>query len=431
MIRWLIQGIVRDKTRFLFPFIVVGVGVALMITMLGFMDGIFMSMVETTSILDTGHLRLVNKAYYDEEHLNPMDRALGGQKATGKWLEEHSGTSIQWLPRIRWGAILDVPDEQGETLSQTPIQGMAMDLSSASPEIERLKLQKSLVQGSLPQHRFEMLIGYQLAETLDLQPGDSVTLIGQSFDGGLASDNYKVTGLIRFGVFAMDKKMALIDLKDAQDTFYMEDMVTEWLGFFPSRVAFQDYGRRKMELEPELKALKSQPPAGWYVDDDPILLTILEQRNMDEMAKMFLLIRGILLVIFTFLMVLVLWNAALLNGIHRYGEMGLRLALGETHIRLVGLAVFEALVIGCAGALAGSLLGGGLVWYLQEVGVDMGDAFAQSGMMLTDVMRGRLSLEGFVYGIVPGLAASALGTLCASFAIFKRSEANLFREMEV
>ena len=34
---------------------------------------------------------------------------------------------------------------------------------------------------------------------------------------------------------AMDKKMVLIDLADAQNTFYMEDMVTDWLGYFPSR----------------------------------------------------------------------------------------------------------------------------------------------------------------------------------------------------
>ena len=74
---------------------------------------------------------------------------------------------------------------------------------------------------------------------------------------------------------------------------------------------------------------------------------------------------------------------------------------------------------------------GAFVWYLQEVGVNMGDALAQSGMMLSEVARGRLSWEGMVWGVVPGVAASVLGNLIASLSIFKRSEASLFRELEV
>jgi hypothetical protein len=39
-------------------------------------------------------------------------------------------------------------------------------------------------------------------------------------------------------------------------------------------------------------------------------------------------------------------------------------------------------------------------------------------------------LGGFIQGIVPGIFASVAGTLVASLTIFKRSEANLFRELE-
>ena len=41
-----------------------------------------------------------------------------------------------------------------------------------------------------------------------------------------------------------------------------------------------------------------------------------------------------------------------------------------------------------------------------------------------------MTVGGFVQGIVPGILASVAGTLVASMAIFKRSEANLFRELE-
>ena len=177
--------------------------------------------------------------------------------------------------------------------------------------------------------------------------------------------------------------------------------------------------------------MDENPPTAWAKDDEPIVLTILEQRNLGPMFDKFELIRSVTILVFTVLMVLVLWNAGLINGIHRYGEMGLCLALGETHRMIVFRLAIEAFVLGVAGSLAGCLVGGAFVWYLQEVGVNMGDALAQSGMMLSEVARGRLSWEGMVWGVVPGVAASVLGNLIASLSIFKRSEASLFRELEV
>lgn len=431
MIQWLFLGILRDKTRSLFPFLVVTVGVALMITLLGFMDGIFMGVIDITANLDTGHLRLTNKPFYDEEHLNPLDRALAGEKETLTWLQKNAPSEIQWSPRIRWTAIMDVPNEQGETRSQTPVVGMGIDLFSAeSPEARRLQLEKSVVSGKVPAKSGEMLVGYLLAETLHVKPGDTVTLIGQSFDGGMATGNYVISGFVRFGVFAMDKKMALIDLADAQRTFYMEDMVTDWLGFLPAHVSYEDYDNLKEQLQLRLDDLILHPPRAWAKDDAPLFLSIMDQRGIGDVKRKFMAIREVILWIFLLLMVLVLWNAGLLNGIHRYGEMGLRLAMGETHRGLIFSLIIEAFIVGVLGSIAGSMIGGGLVYYLQEVGVNMGDAFAKTGVIVSDVVRGRLGLISFVYAIVPGMTASVFGTFIASLAIFKRSEANLFRELE-
>jgi putative ABC transport system permease protein len=425
------RGMIRDKSRFLFPFSVVGIGVALVVALVGFMEGVFMGMIDMTANLDSGHLRLVNQAFYDEEHLRPLDRALANQRETRDWLMKHSDPEVDWAPRIRWGAILDVPDDQGETRSQTPVVGMALDLSSpVSKEIERLRLKSSLVEGALPKGFNEMLMGVQLAKVLDVSVGQSVTLLGQSFDGGLVADNYQVTGLVRFGVTAMDKKMVLIDLASGQNTFYMEDMVTDWLGYFPPSTNFDRYEEVKLSMNAGLTEWMQSPPQDWAKDDSPIVLSIRDQQNIGAIMDKFVVIKGFVVGIFTFLMVLVLWNAGILSGIHRYGEMGLRLAFGEPHWKLILTLAIEGLWIGILGSVAGSLLGGSFAWYLQEVGLNMGDTFAQTGLMINDIVRARVTMGGFIQGIVPGVFASVAGTLVASMAIFKRSEANLFRELE-
>lgn len=189
-----------------------------------------------------------------------------------------------------------------------------------------------------------------------------------------------MSGLIRFGVMAMDKKMVLIDLDDAQHTFYMDNMVTDWLGFVPASAPYDRYKDMKQAIQSHLPDLLKDPPPQWAGDDRPIVLTILDQRNIGEIARKFELIRGVIVLIFTFLMVLVLWNAGLLNGIHRYGEMGLRLAMGETHRHLVASLTLEAFAVGVIGSIGGCVVGAGGVLFagsgrghgrrLVQVGID-------------------------------------------------------------
>ena len=431
MIAFLFRGILRDKSRFLFPFSIVAIGVTLVITLVGFMEGVFMGMIDMTANLDAGHLRLVNKPFYDEEHLRPLDRSLAAQSETLNWLKKNSPEKTRWSPRIRWGALLDVPDKNGDTVSQTPIVGMALDLKDKkSLELKRLRLEESLIDGKIPERDKEMLMGDQLAKTLNIELNQAVTLLGQSFDGGLVMDNYRVVGLVKFGVSAMDKKMVLIDLADAQDSFYMEDMITDWLGFLPAQYSLGDYEAIKKNMKQPLSKLIEMPPKSWAEDDQAILLTIRDQQNIGAIADKFNIIKGFVVGIFTFLMMLVLWNAGILNGIHRYGEMGLRLAFGESHWRVIFNTGIEGLFVGVLGTLAGCIFGGVLAWFLQEVGINMGDSFAQSGLMINDVVRARLTTGAFIQGVIPGVFASVAGNLIASIAIFKRTESNLFRELE-
>ena len=356
MIAFLFRGILRDKSRFLFPFSIVAIGVTLVITLVGFMEGVFMGMIDMTANLDAGHLRLVNKPFYDEEHLRPLDRSLAAQSETLNWLKKNSPEKTRWSPRIRWGALLDVPDKNGNTVSQTPIVGMALDLKDKkSLELKRLRLEESLIDGKIPEQDKEMLMGDQLAKTLNIELNQAVTLLGQSFDGGLVMDNYRVVGLVKFGVSAMDKKMVLIDLADAQDSFYMEDMITDWLGFLPAQYSLGDYEAIKKNMKQPLSKLIEMPPKSWAEDDQAILLTIRDQQNIGAIADKFNIIKGFVVGIFTFLMMLVLWNAGILNGIHRYGEMGLRLAFGESHWRVIFNTGIEGLFVGVLGTLAGCI----------------------------------------------------------------------------
>ncbi|WP_196161559.1 hypothetical protein [Reinekea sp. G2M2-21] len=83
---------------------------------------------------------------------------------------------MEWVPRIRFGGLLDIPDDEGETRSQGPVFGMGIDLlSENSPEVSRFDLVNMINQGRLPNAPGELLVTSELMSNLGIQLGDTVT----------------------------------------------------------------------------------------------------------------------------------------------------------------------------------------------------------------------------------------------------------------
>ena len=78
MIQFLLKGILRDRSRSLFPIIVVALTVSMIIFFQGFMTGIMNSFFRGTSIVSTGHVKIMTRAYNKESQLLPNDLALLG-----------------------------------------------------------------------------------------------------------------------------------------------------------------------------------------------------------------------------------------------------------------------------------------------------------------------------------------------------------------
>ena len=76
MIKFLTKGILRDRSRSLFPVIVVTLTVAMIVLFQGFLTGIMNSMFLDSAVVSTGHVKIMTKAYHEENQLLPNDLAL-------------------------------------------------------------------------------------------------------------------------------------------------------------------------------------------------------------------------------------------------------------------------------------------------------------------------------------------------------------------
>ena len=236
MIRFLLKGVLRDRGRSLFPFLVVTAGVFLTVAFYGYFLGMMNNMIRSNANLRHGHLKVMTRAYARDAAQVPNELALTGVAS----LKEELGREfpdMDWVARISFGGLLDVPDEEGETRIQAPVAGIAVDIRTAgSLEPGLLGLQKILVRGRLPRAPGELLMGDELALKLGLTIGDEATLIGSTMAGGLAMANVTIAGTIRFGIRAMDKTGLIADLADGRRALDMDDAAAESLGLFDDGV---------------------------------------------------------------------------------------------------------------------------------------------------------------------------------------------------
>ncbi|HQV38954.1 MAG TPA: hypothetical protein PLS92_03680, partial [Flavobacteriales bacterium] len=63
MIKFLFKGILRDKSRSLLPIIIILLGVTLTLLLSGFLRGMMGDIVDQNARFDTGHVKVMTKAY--------------------------------------------------------------------------------------------------------------------------------------------------------------------------------------------------------------------------------------------------------------------------------------------------------------------------------------------------------------------------------
>lgn len=423
MIRFLINGLFRDKSRSRLPIIVVAIGVMLTVFMNAYITGFMGDTIEMNARFTHGHLKVMTRAYAENEEQLPNDLAMTEVTALKEELAARF-PELDWAARIQFGGLVDVPDEKGETRSQGPATGMGVDLlSPESREAERLNITGSIVRGRMVQNPGEALLAEQFSQKLGVAPGDEVTLIGSTMYGSMSMYNFIVAGTVSFGAEALDRGSIIVDIEDARHALDMEDAAGELVGLF-------DAGYYDDEHALEVAQAFNSAFVG---DDDayaPVMKTLTQQRSMGQLVKMLDVWSFYIIAVFIIAMALVLWNAGLLGGLRRYGEFGVRLAMGEEKSHLYRTLIYESVFIGIAGAIIGTAIGLFFAALVQKYGINISGMMEGSAMMYPSAIRTRITPTDYYIGFIPGLFSTVVGAMLAGIGIYKRKTSQLFKELE-
>lgn len=174
----------------------------------------------------------------------------------------------------------------------------------------------------------------------------------------------------------------------------------------------------------------------YTVKDDeftPVIFSMADDTSISLYLGLSKYMGALITSVFIIAMSLVLWNAGLLGGLRRYGEIGLRLAMGEEKGHVYRSMLYESVMIGVAGTLVGTLFGLFFAWLLQKYGLDIGEFTknATASVMMPNVVRARITTTDYYIGLVPGIISTFIGTALSGIGIYKRKTAQLFKELEV
>jgi putative ABC transport system permease protein len=423
MIRFLFKGLIRDRHRSLLPFLVTAIGVMLTVVFHAWITGVINNSIEFTARFSSGHVKIMTKAYADNSSQSPNDLAIIGADSLMMAVTD-AFPEMDFASRIYFAGLIDVPDSTGETRSQGPAMGIAIDLLSGDgAEKERMNIPSSIRSGRLPESPGEALLSSQFAGKLGLLPGDSFTLVGTSMLGELTMYNFTLSGTVDFGTTALDRGTLIADLGDVRNALNMADAAGEVLGFLKTGAYSEEAASAASERFNSM----------FHVADDefsPVMKTLSRQNNMGFLVEYSGKLQTILIALFIFAMSLILWNAGLLGGLRRYGEFGMRLAIGEEKKHVYKTMLMESLIIGFFASVTGVAFGMIIALYLQNHGVDMGMMMKNASIMMPQVFRAQITPWTWVAGFIPGFVSTQIGTMLAGAGIYKRETAQLFKELE-
>ena len=366
----------RNSRRSWITILAVAVGLAALIFLWGFSDGINEQMRENVIKLFTGHIQIHAKDFeksFAPELVIP-DRASVLDKV--KTLPQ----TVAVTERVKCEALVGTSERSRGVL-----------LVGIHPEQEKLvtDLEKFISNGEFLKltGRREVLIGNRLAEKIRLKVGDKAVIMTQAMDGTLAGYSYHVTGIFHTGSQPLDEMTAYITLASAQELLGIGTETHEIVIRLKNRKAMQSF----------ISAAGKVFPQGHYeiLKWDEIVPEVEQWAKWSSAV-----IRTILIAVMVIIGVSIM-NTVLMSIFERTKEIGVMMAIGTSPGQIIGLILLETVILEILGILIGLVAGYLVTFYFGRVGIafpELEAAFSRSYM--STVTYTRVEIEHVVNSVI-------------------------------
>ena len=207
-----LRGLRRNVRRSLITLSAIAIGLAALIFLQGYVDGINRQMINNITGYLTGHLQAHQRGYHDDPTLDLT-----------------FGRADELMARYaKRGAI--APRIESQALASGPEKTRGVMVLGVDPERERrvTTLFKAIKEGGYldAADRRGAMLGQRAAEILGVKVGEQLALVTQAADGSIGAARFRVRGIYRSGIDAIDTAFVFVTLPAAQELLALEGRVT-------------------------------------------------------------------------------------------------------------------------------------------------------------------------------------------------------------
>lgn len=363
------RNVLRNRRRSVITILAIAVGLAALTFLWGFVDGQNGQMIENSTRYFAGDAQVHLRGYHDDPSLDlTIARATPVVEAI-----THDPDVAATSVRLEGPALASFGDKS---------RGVVVVGVSPGDEARVTTLFDAVGTGA-PLRAGDstgVLVGVKLAAALGLGVGDGLVLVGQAYDGSIASARVPVRGIFRTYSDAYDGFMAVMPLAAVRDFLVAPGGATA----IALRLKDRD---RLPAVEARLRAhLGSEyEVVGW----PRILPEVANGTRFHDVVA------WVIVAVFFVVVAAAVANPILMAVLERTREFGVMLSLGMTPVQLLRLVLWEALLLGVIGVAIGNVIGLGVTLYFGHAGIDLSAFSAAVSTMpgATTMLRPVASLE--------------------------------------
>ena len=394
----------RNKRRSILTLIAVALGMGLLITLNGLIEGEIAGTLENNIRLQTGHVQ-VREESYDEDKVSLKWEDLLSD-AQGQAVRAQALPSVRAATPILWASgILGTRDET------TGVRVFGIDPQSEA----YAPIRDSIVAGEFlsPDDRSGILIGQQLAKSLGLAEGSQVSLLVNTSNEQPDQAVFTVRGLFNTNAPAYDEATAFMPLAKAQAFTRTEGRAS----------AIFILLHRQEDADAVASALRGPT------------FEVLNWRDLNQVllqaSEISAGIMNLLYLIVLAVVAVVIANTLLMSVFERTREMGILAALGMKGRQIMTMFLLEAGTLAVAGILVGLILGSLGVLYLATVGYYIGTEaeLAGASMVFGSTIYARFSPSGMAALSVAGLVITLLASLYPAWFAARKEPIDALRAL--
>lgn len=343
-----LRNVFRQRARAVANLLAIGLGVAGLIVVGGFVQDIFVQLGEAIIHGQTGHVQVTKQGFQKGGLRSPDKYLIEAPEKLRSQLIGIPGTSAV-LSRINFTGTLN----NGKRDLGVIGEGIEADLESALTGIYVRYISGRALSDK---DKFGMVVGQGVAKSLNLQPGDRIALVVSLSEGAVNTLDFEVLGIFQTFSKDFDARAVRITLPAARELMATEAVHKLVMVLDQTSASSAVADAAKMKL-----AGGGAEVTLWHDLSD------FYSKTIDLYDRQF----GVLRLIILMMVLLSVANTINMTLFERTREFGTVMAIGSRPSSIFSQIMMEGALVGACGALLGMALGVLAAWGISAIGIPM------------------------------------------------------------